>query len=88
MTLTNSSSELLPPITPHFVMKVGHVPVIGYQRPGAPEVAVVVAQVIARYGAQGAPLRAIMLERLGPMSGKTARGRQCQCLRNWRRPRN
>ena len=32
-------AELLPPITPYFVMKVGHVPLIPYHRPGAPEVA-------------------------------------------------
>ena len=58
--------ELLPPITPYFVMKVGHVPVIPYHRPGDPRVADYVAQAIARYGADGIPLRAVMLERLGP----------------------
>lgn len=58
--------ELLPPITPYFVMKVGHVPRIAYQRPGAPEAADAVAQAIARYGENGTPIRAVMLERLGP----------------------
>ena len=32
-------SELLPPITPYFVMKVGRVPHIPYRRPGADEAA-------------------------------------------------
>lgn len=58
--------ELLPPITPYFVMKVGHVPRIAYQRPGAPEAADAVAQAIASYGERGTPIRAVMLERLGP----------------------
>lgn len=58
--------ELLPPITPYFVMKVGHVPVLPYHRPGDPAVATRVAQAIARYAAQGTPLRAVMLARLGP----------------------
>ena len=58
--------ELLPPITPYFVMKVGHVPVIDYYRPGAIEAAEAVAQTITRYGEQGTPIRAVMLSRLGP----------------------
>jgi len=57
---------LLPALTPYFVMKVGHVPVIDYHRPGAPEAAEQVAQAIERYGAQGTPIRAVMLQRLGP----------------------
>ena len=66
LTLQPTAGELLPAITPYFVMKVGHVPVIPYHRPGAPGAAEAVAQAIARYGAQGTPLRAVMLERLGP----------------------
>ncbi len=58
--------ELLPPLTPYFVMKVGHVPHVPYHRPGAPEAAQWVAQAIARYGQQGTPLRAVMMARLGP----------------------
>ena len=58
--------ELLPPITPYFVMKVGHVPVIPYHRPGDPRVAEQVAHTIARYADAGIALRAVMLERLGP----------------------
>lgn len=60
------SDELLDPITPYFVMKVGHVPLIPYHRPGDPGVAQQVADTIARYGQQGTPIRAVMLSRLGP----------------------
>jgi len=66
LTLQHTGGELLPALTPYFVMKVGHVPVIPYHRPGAPEAAEAVAQAITRYGAQGTPLRAVVLERLGP----------------------
>ncbi|MGQ3001090.1 MAG: class II aldolase/adducin family protein [Hydrogenophaga sp.] len=66
LTLHRPSPELLPALTPYFVMKVGHVPVIDYRRPGAPEAADEVARVIARYGALGTPIRAVMLSRLGP----------------------
>ena len=59
-------AELLPPITPYFVMKVGHVPLIDYHRPGDPEVAKVVASTIHRYAEQDLPLHAVMLSRLGP----------------------
>lgn len=59
-------SELLPPITPYFVMKVGHVPLVPYHRPGAPEVAELAAQLIADYAAKGLRLQAFMLSRLGP----------------------
>jgi ribulose-5-phosphate 4-epimerase/fuculose-1-phosphate aldolase len=69
-TATRSSfamiKELLSPITPYFVMKVGHVPVIDYHRPGAVEAAEAVAQTITQYGEQGTPIRAVMLSRLGP----------------------
>lgn len=66
LTLRPGSQELLPAVTPYFVMKVGHVPVIAYHRPGAPEAAEQVAQAIRRYGEAGTPIRAVMLERLGP----------------------
>ncbi|MDO5625275.1 MAG: aldolase [Pseudomonadota bacterium] len=58
--------ELLAPLTPYFVMKVGHVPHIPYHRPGDAAAAVLVAEAIADHGARGAPIRAVMLERLGP----------------------
>src|SRR5690606_36980106 len=31
--------DVVPPITPYYVMKVGHIPLIPYHRPGDPEVA-------------------------------------------------
>lgn len=66
LTLNGTDDELLPALTPYFVMKVGHVPVIPYHRPGAPEAAEQVAQAIERMGAAGTPIRAVMLTRLGP----------------------
>jgi 3-dehydro-4-phosphotetronate decarboxylase len=59
-------TELLPAITPYFVMKVGHVPLIPYYRPGDPQVGQIVADTIAQYGQSGTPIRAVMLSRLGP----------------------
>ncbi|MDP3082324.1 MAG: aldolase [Rubrivivax sp.] len=60
------ADDLLPPITPYFVMKVGHVPLIPYHRPGDPAVAELVAQRIEAMAARGTPIRAVMLARLGP----------------------
>ena len=58
--------DILPPLTPYFVMKVGHVPLIEYHRPGDPAVGDLVAQVIERMLELGTPIRAVMLDRLGP----------------------
>jgi ribulose-5-phosphate 4-epimerase/fuculose-1-phosphate aldolase len=66
LTLRRHGDELLAPITPYFVMKVGHVPVIDYDRPGAPAVAERVGETIRRYGDARTPIRAVMLARLGP----------------------
>jgi ribulose-5-phosphate 4-epimerase/fuculose-1-phosphate aldolase len=66
LSLRATGEELLPALTPYFVMKVGHVPLMPYHRPGDPAVAALVAQAIRRYGRQGTPLRAVMLARLGP----------------------
>lgn len=63
---TPKSAELLPALTPYFVMKVGHVPIISYHRPGDPQAALSVAQTITRYGEAGMPIRSVMLARLGP----------------------
>jgi 3-dehydro-4-phosphotetronate decarboxylase len=60
------ADDIVPPITPYFVMKVGHVPLIPYHRPGDPAAAAQVAERIARFGARGTPIRAVMLDRLGP----------------------
>ena len=62
-----SRAEPLPPITPYFVMKVGHVPLVAYRRPGDPEAA---RSVVARINAarnRGIPIRAVLLDRLGPV---------------------
>ena len=57
--------DVLPPITPYYVMKVGHVPLIRYGRPGDPAVA---AQVAAR----ARSVRAVLLERLGPVTWESS----------------
>ena len=57
------NSDILPPITPYQVMKVGHVPLIHYGVPGSVAVADAVTATIT---ASERPLRALMLERLGP----------------------
>jgi 3-dehydro-4-phosphotetronate decarboxylase len=54
------SDDVLPPITPYYVMKVGHVPLIAYRRPGDPAVAEQVAALASK-------VRAVLLERLGPV---------------------
>ena len=68
LTLIGVWSEacVLPPITPYFVMKVGRVPLIAYHRPGHPAAAELVAQAIEAARAAGTPIRAVMLDRLGP----------------------
>ena len=60
------TDDIVPPITPYFVMKVGHVPLIPYHRPGDPAVADRVAECIESRRAAGTPIRAVMLDRLGP----------------------
>ena len=61
-----SPSDIVPPITPYYVMKVGHVPLIPYHRPGDPLVGDLVVECIVRMKAAGTPIRAVMLDRLGP----------------------
>jgi ribulose-5-phosphate 4-epimerase/fuculose-1-phosphate aldolase len=58
--------DFVPPITPYFVMKVGHVPLLAYARPGDPAIADRVAAAIDHAERLGVPLRAVMLSRLGP----------------------
>lgn len=53
-------ADVLPPITPYYVMKVGHVPLIRYKRPGDPHVAEQIAVLAGT-------VRAVLLERLGPV---------------------
>ncbi|MFY1919246.1 aldolase [Achromobacter xylosoxidans] len=52
--------EVLPPITPYQVMKVGRIPLIPYRRPGDPVAAAQVAAVAAQ-------VRGVLFERLGPV---------------------
>lgn len=61
-----SRHDIMPPITPYYVMKVGHVPLIEYHRPGDPAVGPLVADAIERMLAKGTPIRAVLLDRLGP----------------------
>jgi 3-dehydro-4-phosphotetronate decarboxylase len=60
------TTDIVPPITPYYVMKVGHVPLMPYHRPGDPKVGELVAEAITSARTRGTPLRAVMLERLGP----------------------
>ena len=62
-----SAQDIVPPITPYFVMKVGHVPQIPYAAPGALTVAAQVAATIQRSQRDEKPIRAVLLERLGPV---------------------
>ncbi|SIO56707.1 3-oxo-tetronate 4-phosphate decarboxylase [Paraburkholderia phenazinium] len=55
-----SEADVLPPITPYYVMKVGHIPLIRYRRPGDPQVA-------ERIAALAGTVRGVLLERLGPV---------------------
>jgi ribulose-5-phosphate 4-epimerase/fuculose-1-phosphate aldolase len=61
-----NQDDILPPITPYYVMKVGHVPLIPYHRPGDPAVGDLVSQRIEQMHAKGTPIRAVMIDRLGP----------------------
>lgn len=58
--------DVLPPITPYYVMKVGHVPFIPYHRPGDPDVGEIISQKIRQMQACNTPIRAVLLDRLGP----------------------
>jgi len=72
--------DFLPPITPYFVMKVGHVPLIAYRRPGDPAAAALVEAAIARFAARGTPIRAVMLARLGPVVWHESLSAACAVL--------
>ncbi|MGA5318977.1 aldolase [Streptomyces seoulensis] len=61
------ADDVLPPLTPYYVMKVGHVPLVPYHRPGDPRVADLVTARIAERAARGTPIRAVLLDRLGPV---------------------
>ncbi len=65
--------EILPPITPYQVMKVGHIPLVPYARPGSPKVAERVAQLANS-------VRGVMLERLGPVVWESSVAKACYAL--------
>ncbi len=52
--------DILPPITPYYVMKVGHIPLIPYRRPGDPQIAEHIRSLANE-------VRGVLLERLGPV---------------------
>ncbi len=61
-----SEQDIVPPITPYYVMKVGHVPLVPYFPPGDKRVADYVERLNKQAFANGLALRAVMCERLGP----------------------
>lgn len=65
--------DILPPITPYQVMKVGHIPLVPYARPGSPKVAERVAQLANS-------VRGVMLERLGPVVWESSVAKACYAL--------
>jgi len=65
--------DILPPLTPYQVMKVGHIPLIPYERPGSPKVAAQVAQLAIS-------VRGVMLERLGPVVWESSVAKACYAL--------
>ena len=67
MDEASTGQDLLPPLTPYFVMKVGHVPRIAYHRPGDPRVALAAVQRIHDAAQKGHRLQAVMCDRLGPV---------------------
>jgi ribulose-5-phosphate 4-epimerase/fuculose-1-phosphate aldolase len=67
------ANDILPPLTPYQVMKVGHIPLIAYQRPGSPSVATQVAQLANS-------VRGVMLERLGPVVWESSVAKACYAL--------
>lgn len=75
LTLTGvwHRDDILPPLTPYQVMKVGHIPLIPYERPGSPKVAERVAQLANS-------VRGVMLERLGPVVWESSVSRASYAL--------
>ena len=61
-----TEQDIVPAITPYYVMKVGHVPLVPYFPPGDVRVADCVERLITEAAARGLALRAVMCDRLGP----------------------
>jgi 3-dehydro-4-phosphotetronate decarboxylase len=71
-----NKNDILPPITPYQIMKVGHVPLIEYDLPGAQSV----ADQVAERAKLNQHLRAVMLERLGPVVWEQSLEKACYAL--------
>jgi ribulose-5-phosphate 4-epimerase/fuculose-1-phosphate aldolase len=65
--------DILPPLTPYYVMKVGHIPLIPYRRPGDPAVA-------EQVGALAGKVRGVLLERLGPVVWESSPSKAAHAL--------
>jgi 3-dehydro-4-phosphotetronate decarboxylase len=70
------ANDILPPITPYQVMKVGHVPLVAYGLPGSDTV----ADDVAKLARTNIDLKAVMLERLGPVVWGTSLESACFAL--------
>jgi ribulose-5-phosphate 4-epimerase/fuculose-1-phosphate aldolase len=68
-----SQDDVLPPITPYYVMKVGHIPLIPYRRPGDARTAEQVRQLACQ-------VRGVLLERLGPVIWESSVSRAAYAL--------
>jgi 3-dehydro-4-phosphotetronate decarboxylase len=71
-----TTSDILPPITPYQLMKVGHTPLIKYRLPGHDDV----AREVASYAGKARTHRAVMLERLGPVVWESSIEKACYAL--------
>jgi hypothetical protein len=70
-------------------MKVGHVPLVPYHRPGDPRRRRWWRRRITRQGEQGVPIRAVMLERLGPNVWHRSAGRgHAPRWKSWKKPQS
>lgn len=68
-----SYDDVLPPITPYYVMKVGHIPLVAYRPPGDAQVAEQLRQLATQ-------VRGVLLERLGPVVWESSVSRAAHAL--------
>jgi hypothetical protein len=61
-----SEHDILPPITPYFVMKVGHVPLVPTTARATRQWLTWWRRASRRWPGRGTPIRAVLLDRLGP----------------------
>ena len=81
-----ADAQLLPPITPYFVMKVGRVPHIPYHRPGDAAAARWWRRPSPAMPPRGSPVRAVMLARLGPNVWHDTPPPPWPCWKSWKKP--